>query len=223
MKYSIIIPTLNEARLIEATIKACQDTGADEVIISDGGSTDATLEIAHRLECVTVDGNRGRGLQLGAGTKLASGELLLFVHADTRLAPSCLEQVQECCDTISHQRCWGCFRQEIRKPGRRYRWLETGNAWRAAKRGYVYGDQAMWITRNLYEEVGGFSSAPLMEDVIISERLRKIAMPFVLPGPVSIPGRHWEKRGVTRTTIRNWILFQKYKMGTDPEKIARNY
>ena len=223
MKFSIIIPTLNEKHLIGSTIEACLKAGAGEIIVSDGGSTDGTLEIAQRLGCLIVEGNRGRGTQLRAGAEEAAGELLLFVHADSQLDASCLKQLQDYRESQSNRNCWGCFRQEIRQQGFLFRWLETGNAWRAAKRGYVYGDQAMWITQDLYESIGGFSNAPLMEDVIISERLRKIGSPVVLPGPVSIPGRHWEKRGVVRTTIRNWLLFQKYKMGVDPENIARKY
>ena len=223
MKFSIIIPTLNEEKLIGSSIEACLKAGGEEIIISDGGSTDRTVEIASRFNSILIDGSPGRGAQLRAAAEAASGDLFVFVHADTLIAPSCLEQIREFSDSIRHKNCWGCFRQKIRKPARRFRWLEEGNAWRAAKRGYVYGDQAMWITRDLYHQVGGFSKDPLMEDVIISERLRKISMPAVLPGPVYLTGRHWERRGVVRTTIRNWILFQKYKTGVNPKSIAQKY
>ncbi len=223
MKFSIVIPTLNECVLIESTISSCQAAGANEIIVCDGGSSDATVSIAEGLGCRVIDTEPGRGRQLNAGAAAAKGDILVFVHADTQLGPACLNQINACLPQLDPMAQWGCFRQQIRLAGRRYRWLESGNAWRASKRGYVYGDQALWIHRNLYEDVGGFAEVPLMEDVLISEILRKRKPPVLLPGPVSIPGRHWEKRGVVRTTIRNWILFLRYQLGTQPTDLAKHY
>ena len=223
MKFSIVIPTLNESVLIDSTIKASQAAGADEIIVCDGGSSDTTVSIAEGLGCRVIETELGRGRQLHAGAAAAKGDIFVFVHADSQLGPACLDQINACLPQLDPMAQWGCFRQQIRLAGRRYRWLESGNAWRASKRGYVYGDQALWIHRNLYEDVGGFAEVPLMEDVLISETLRKRKPPVLLPGPVSIPGRHWEKRGVIRTTIRNWSLFIRYRMGTPPAVLAKRY
>ncbi len=154
----------------------------------------------------------------GLRRRAARGEVLVFLHADARLSRECLNQVQ----TAIRQDAatWGCFRQSIDQSGRRFRWLERGNAWRARVRRIVYGDQGFWMTRQVYEDSGGFPQQSLMEDVVLSDRLRSIGPPRILPGPIHVSSRGWQRRGVVRQTLRNWILFGMFRCGVSSERIA---
>jgi rSAM/selenodomain-associated transferase 2 len=223
LQFSVVIPALNEGELIAGTIRSCQAAGASEIIVCDGGSRDDTVAIARRLGCVVLSEVPGRGRQLAAGARRAKGHTLVFVHADTRLSRGCLRQIEDHLASCQPADAWGGFRQRIDASGWRYRWLERGNAWRASWRQLVYGDQAMWITQNLYQRVGGFAEVPLMEDVMICDQLKLIVPPALLPGPIHLSPRHWQGRGVTRTTLRNWYLFHRFRRGVTPTQLARRY
>ena len=219
LRISVVIPVLNEEQLIGSAIDSAWLAGADEVIVCDGGSTDNTLSAAGRRDCHIVNSATGRGYQLAAGCHVATGDLLVFLHADCQFSDQCLQQIRQ----LPNEPVWGCFEQRIDREGRRFRWLEKGNRWRARVRKVVYGDQAMWVTRQAYDRAGGFADVPLMEDVLLSDALRKIAAPVVLPGPLTIPSRHWHRKGVVRTTARNWLLFGMFRCGVPADRIAKLY
>ena len=223
MKISIVIPTLDEHRLIAKTIESCRLAGAEEIIVCDGGSHDGTQTIANELRCKVVRAKTGRGRQLAAGAAQATGDVILFLHADTQLSVNCLKQIRQCVMESSRTCVWGCYCQKIQARNWRYRLVERGNRWRAAVRHVVYGDQAMWITRELYQKTSGFADVPLMEDVMMSDELKKISRPVILPGPITIPTRHWQRMGVCLTTLRNWYLFQRFRFGMSAEQVADRY
>ena len=149
---------------------------------------------------------------------MAENKFVLFLHADNELSGHALEQL---CD---HEKAvWGAFRQRIDSPRMIYRLIEWGNQWRVQWRGVPFGDQGIFVRRSLFEKLGGFAEIPLMEDVEISRRLREIEKPRLLEGPLTISARRWEKRGVLRQTVTNWLIQLSYFRGVPAEQLARRY
>ena len=216
---SVIIPTLNEKNSIADSVRSAVAAGAHEVIVSDGGSNDETIALARVAGAnEVIHGVPGRGIQQRIGAEKATGDWLLFLHADNQLGGDCLQQIRELTDEV-----WGAFEQEIQCEGFKYRLLEWGNAARVRFRRMPFGDQAIFVRRDVYDQVGGFHEMTLMEDVDLSGRLRRIRRPKLLPGPVSVDARRWENRGVIRQTIRNWSIQIAYACGATPETLARWY
>ena len=222
---SIVIPVLNEAALVESAVRQSNEI-ADEVIVVDGGSSDETTAIAGGLNCRLVDSPKGRGQQLFAGAAAAESTILLFLHVDTSLPSSARTQILEAWDRSSPQQretLYGCFRQKIESNRRLFRWIEAGNYWRAKHQKLPYGDQGIFVCRKLYDRVEGMPQIPLMEDFEFARRVSRFASPTILPGPISIDARRWEKTGPIRQTIRNWLIAARYRMGADPESLLSKY
>lgn len=215
---SVIVPTFNEAANVAAAIESAWAAGAAEVIVSDGGSSDRTCAIAKDCAASVVDGRKesaaGRGPQQNAGAAVATGDVLLFLHADCRLPPDAQTQIEQ-----QPQALGGGFAQRIDADGRRFRWLEAGNAWRG-RRGLLYGDQAIWVRREVFDRVGGFPDWPLFEDVELGRRIGRKRFGTVLPGPVVVSARRWRSRGVIRQTATNWFLLAAYRCGVSPGRLA---
>ncbi|MFK7767818.1 MAG: TIGR04283 family arsenosugar biosynthesis glycosyltransferase [Mariniblastus sp.] len=221
MKISIVIPSLNEGGQITVAIKSAWQSGAAQVIVADGGSSDGSRELAGAENCVVVDSPRGRGNQLNAGASAATGDVLLFLHADNSLVASGCDQIR---DALQNENIkFGAFKQSIQNNKRIYRWIELGNESRVKWQGLIYGDQAMFIRRRVFEEVGGFPDIELMEDFELARRLRRIGKPKLLDGPTFVDARRWEKTGPVRQTIRNWFLSAAYRCGASPEWLAKRY
>ena len=218
---SVIIPILNEARNLARAVESAWQAGADEVIVVDGGNTDHSCRIAHQLHCQLVTAPPGRGIQLNRGVASGSGELLVFLHADNRLPTQSLRELRSLAQ--SDRLLWGGFRQHIDAPGRLFRWIERGNLLRAKYRRLVYGDQGLFVSRPLFEQVGGFIEAPLMEDVAISKRLGRRVAPTILDGPITVDPRRWHHRGPLRQTAWNWAIFTLYQCGVPPSKLVKWY
>ncbi|MDA8746307.1 TIGR04283 family arsenosugar biosynthesis glycosyltransferase [Rubripirellula amarantea] len=216
---SVIIPTLNEASNLAAAVESAKQAGAGEVIVSDGGSSDATLEIA-RVAGVDklVRSFPGRGTQLASGLRVADRDVVLLLHADNRLGLDALNQICQCGDFL-----WGAFEQRIDSSRAIYRWVERGNNARVRYRSVAFGDQAIFANRSLLKKYGGIAEVPLMEDVELSTRLRKIDKPRLLPGPVTISDRRWRQNGVVRQTLHNWSLQVRFALGASPETLAKSY
>lgn len=221
---SIIIPVLNEASNIEKTISHARDV-ANEVIIVDGGSTDGTLEIVERVDCVLCHSPRGRGQQIFAGSEMATGDILLFLHADTWLPKDAQGQLIGYWNQSADSKAsfCGCFEQEIGNPRLIYRWIEKGNLWRAKYQQLPYGDQGVFVSRELYDSVGGMPKISLMEDFEFARLISKCANLKVLPGPIHVDDRRWERVGPIRQTIRNWSIAMRYRMGVSPDKLLKKY
>ena len=193
----------------------------DEVIVADGGSSDRTCELAKTLKCTVLSTDRGRAIQQNAGAKNATGDVLLFLHADNWLSDVACDQIRK---TLTEQAAiCGAFRQQIQSPRMVFRWLERGNAWRADWLGRPYGDQGIFVRRDAFFTVGGFPAVPLLEDLLLMKRLRKISRPRLLPGPIYVSPRRWRKHGVVRQTLRNWSILLAHSLGVSPNRLARFY
>ena len=218
------MPVLNEAAGIDAALQALAPVvarGAQAVVV-DGGSTDDTVARAQRHTGVTVLASvRGRARQMNAGACHAAGSgALLFLHADTLLPPDADRLIQQ---ALASGRVWGRF--DVRIKGRPWMLRVVAAAMNARSRltGIATGDQAMFMSRGAFERVGGFPDQPLMEDIELSKRLRRLGAPACLRAPVSTSGRRWEQRGVWRTIALMWRLRWAYWRGADPAELAERY
>ncbi len=221
MRISVVIPALNESACIERAVRSAWDAGFDEVVVVDGGSTDDTSRLAGDSGATVVYGPRGRAVQQNLGAQHASGDVLLFLHADNWLAPETGQQVRDCLGDETVQA--GAFRQKILSERVLFRVLERGNAARAILRGMAYGDQGIFMRRETFDSLGGFPPVKLMEDLLLMRAFRKVGRLSVLPGPVYVHPRRWDKRGILRQTLTNWSLVCAEKMGVSPDGLARFY
>jgi len=220
---SIIIPTLNEAAEIAATLGALQPLRARgcEVIVADGGSADDTVALARPFADRVVAAERGRARQQNAGAAAATGGVLLFLHADTRLPPDADERV---IDGLRRSgRGWGRFGVRLtgRHPGLRV--IERMIGVRSRLSGIATGDQAIFVRRDWFERAGRFPDIPLMEDVALSRSLKRLGPPLCLRDTVATSSRRWEERGVMRTMVLMWRLRWAYWRGADPRELAEKY
>ncbi len=221
IRISVIIPAINEALTIERAIRSSLEMGADEVLVVDGGSSDQTIELARCAGARVFVGRQGRAVQQNLGAQHATGDVLLFLHADNWLVPEAGSQVRECLQNA--QVLGGAFLQQIEAEGCPYRWLECGNAARVRLRGLPYGDQAIFMRRHAFEQLGGFPEVRLMEDMLLMRRFRRLSKPALLPGPVHVSARRWQHRGVALQTLCNWSLLAAEAAGVAPDRLARFY
>jgi len=221
LRVSFIIPALNEAERIARAIETAWIAGASEIVVADGGSDDGTPEIASSAGANVVSSSRGRGRQQNAGAKAATGEVLLFQHADNWCDVRTVDQI--CSALADPSVLGGAFRQRIEADGLLFRCLECGNALRARLFRLPYGDQGIFMRRDVFERVGGFPEVALMEDVLLMQRFRKLAHPVLLPGPHHVCARRWQRHGVICQTLRNWRILLAHTCGVSPEKLAQIY
>lgn len=221
MRISVVIPAVNEAQWIERAVNCSQEAGFDEIIVSDGGSDDETPKLAARCGASVVHGARGRALQQNLGAQHATGDVLLFLHADNFLSPEAGSQVRECLQNANV--LGGAFEQRIEATGPLYRLLEYGNSARVRWSGLAYGDQAIFMRRDTFEQLGRFPEVGLMEDLLLMRAFYKLSRPQLLPGPVYVHPRRWQKRGIVRQTLQNWSLVIAEKLGASPDRLAKFY
>ena len=222
MRLSIVIPTLNEAATIKETLLPLQSLrrSGHQLLLADGGSEDATLSLSQPLVDHIVSSAPGRARQMNAGARVANGDILLFLHADTRLPEEAVEQLQH---SWQQQRHWGRF--DVRLSGHAWllRVVERLMNWRSCLSGVATGDQAIFVERQLFEGCGGYAEIALMEDIELSKRLRRYARPVCLHTPVLTSSRRWEHYGIVRTILLMWRLRLAYFFGADPAYLARRY
>lgn len=222
-RLSVIIPTLDEGACIDALlidISPLRDAG-HEIIVVDGGSGDDTVARARPHIDRLIHAEPGRAVQLNAGAGAALGDVLWFVHADTRVPHEAISALQA---ALADGKRWGRFDVRLSGTDWRLRIIERLMNLRSCLTGIATGDQGIFVERMLFETVGRFPSIPLMEDIALSRQLRGHALPACIRKPrLQTSSRRWETRGVGRTVLLMWRLRLMYACGATPEDLARLY
>jgi rSAM/selenodomain-associated transferase 2 len=220
-RVSVIIPTLNEERQIAATLRAVGHTLCHEVIVVDGGSTDATVRRAKEAGVTVLNSKPGRARQMNAGAARAEGGSLLFLHADTLLPAGWTEVVPRtlCAPGVAA----GAFRFRIAGSFAGKSFIEWTTGFRSRWLQRPYGDQGLFLSRALFEEMGGFADLPIMEDYEFAARLRRRGRIVTVGAAALTSARRWETLGVVRTTLRNQWMLAGYHLGVSPQKLATRY
>lgn len=217
---SVVVPTLNEAAVLGRTL-AGLPPGFCEVVVADGGSTDATAEIARAHGARVTVAQAGRGPQMNAGAQAARGGVLVFLHADTALPADAAGRIAA---ALADPRVvGGAFSLGIDSTDPRLGAIARAANLRTRLTGVPYGDQALFVRRGAFAAAGGFPAVPIMEDVALARALKRLGRVVLLPTRVRTSARRWEREGIVRTTLRNAALIGLYLLGVPPVRLARWY
>ncbi len=220
MSISVIIPTLNEAGCIAATIGSLRGQSPGEILVVDGGSSDGTLDQAREANLV-LQAPPGRAGQMNAGAARARGGLLIFLHADCRLEAGALDAAGRCLAKPGVIAC--CFRMHVEADGPWFRCLEACASARVRLAGWIYGDQGLAIRRRDFATLGGFPSLRFLEDLFFSRRLKHLGRLIVLNRRIFVSPRRWQQAGLLRQSLRNWKLTALALAGVHPDRLAASY
>ncbi len=221
---SIIVPALNEAKSVGQTLDSVRGPAYEEtveLIVVDGGSEDKTQLIARAGGATVVKAARGRASQMNAGARIARGETLLFLHADTRLRRGFVEEVHRTLDLPGVAA--GAFSLRIDSRGSWLRWVERAANWRSRMLQLPYGDQGFFLKAALFRSLGGFPELPLMEDFEMARRARRHGRIAISPLEAVTSARRWERVGVVRATLLNQLFLLAYLLGMPPRRMAEWY
>ena len=221
MNISVIIPVLNEEKTIAPALDGLKQLAPYEIILVDGGSTDRTAEICRRYDVEVLVTDRGRARQMNLGARDASGDVLLFLHADTRLPASALSDISE---SLSDTRYVG-GRFDIELDGKHWMLKVIGRliSYRSRISKVGTGDQAIFVRREIFERIGGYPEVPFMEDIAFCRTLKSLGKIACLRSRVITSARRWEIDGVWRTILRMWMLKLLYLAGVSPSRLKRFY
>jgi rSAM/selenodomain-associated transferase 2 len=217
---TVVIPTLNEAARIGAAVDSAFAAGAAEVIVADGGSSDATARIARERGARVVAGEPMRSRQLNRGAAAAVSDALIFLHADTALPPGACAAVV---NTLTSGAVFGGFRLRFAEGSSRLRVVAALVNLRTRITRCPWGDQAQFVSRSAFLASGGFLEIPIMEDYELAIRMKRRGRAVVLPQKVTTSGRRFLERGVLRTAFTNWRIIVAWRLGADAERLARIY
>jgi len=225
LRFSVIIPVFNEEAAINHTLEhvgSLRETGASEIIVVDGDPAGKTIVMIQDRNVITTTAQKGRGNQMNAGAALARGEILVFLHADTRLPLYAFTLIDASLrDPVCEA---GAFNLAIASPRPVFRLIEKTASLRSRLTRIPYGDQTLFFRREYFESIGGFAGIPIMEDVEIMRRIKKRGNPIVfIDQPATTSARRWEKEGIFYCTFRNWLLISLYLSGVSPERLFRLY
>ena len=222
MKLTVIVPTLNEAAHLGASLASLPREA--EVIVADGGSTDETIAIATRFGARVVTGSNGRARQMNWGVDAAGGDTLLFLHADCTLGPNAFNQIQTALDDDDGDDVvGGSFRLSVRDASWGLKWIAATSNARARYLRTPYGDQALFVRRSAFEKLGGFPEIPFMEDVALVRKLKRLGKLVRVNETVTTGARHWQQLGSVRTTLLNWSMVTLYLLGVPAERLEPYY
>ena len=221
MQLSIIIPVLNEEHSIGAALANLNRMNAHEIIVIDGGSSDRTREIVRQGANTLASADQGRARQMNHGARIATGDVLLFLHADTRLPDSAKKDIAE---SLSDARYVG-GRFDVQLDSQKWLLAIVGHLinFRSRRSRVATGDQAIFVRRDIFEQLGGFPDIPLMEDVAFSRMLKRSGAVACLKSKVITSARRWENNGPLRTILLMWTLKSLYLAGVSPRTLARFY
>lgn len=220
-KISIIIPTFNEEKIIEKTLAHTSHLSpSPEIIVVDGGSTDNTRDISGNYATV-ISSPPGRALQMNTGSKFATGDILLFLHADTTISPDSLHQILTALKDTSV--IGGGFKLKLDTPGILFKSIEIGSNLRASLLKIFFGDQCLWMRKEIFQQIGGYPQIKLMEDWEISQKLKDQGKIVLLPGPALTSARRWIKNGVWKTIFLMHKIKLLYLFGVSPQKLHDMY
>lgn len=216
-----MVPTLNEAAHLMASFASLPRDA--EVIVSDGGSTDETTSIAARAGAHVVTGAQGRAQQMNRGAEAAHGDTLLFLHADCTLGPNALDQIETA--LTNEDVVGGAFRLSITEKDASWglRWITATSNARARYLKTPYGDQALFVRRSAFEELGGFPEIPFMEDVALVRKLKRVGDLVLVDETVTTGARHWSRLGPLVTTLLNWAMVSLFVLGVSAERLEPWY
>lgn len=219
-KISVIIPILNEAKILEKTLSQLQsELGAHELIVVDGGSTDGSVHIAEKYGKV-IGSEPGRAKQLNTGAASATGNILIFLHADIWIEPGALASVEI---ALSSGYVGGGFQQKIDGTHFLYRAIETAGNMRGKYLKVFYGDSGIFLKRADFEKIGGFPEVPILEEMEFSKKLRRLGKTTLITPHIHISARRWETKGILRTTLNNWLIMLLYFLKFSPAQLAKLY
>ena len=216
MKLSVVIPTWNVAAHLPSCLQALSE--ADEIVVADGGSTDDSFALAKAYGARVIISAQGRGNQLAAGAVAATGEALLFLHADTLLAPGWRKAADQ--HLCARQDRPACFTLALDDPAWQARLIERGVAWRTRQLGLPYGDQGLLLSRTLYDRATGYRPLPLMEDVDI---LRRLPPPIMLTTRATTSAERWRRDGWWTRSARNLLILALWRAGVSEARLASLY
>tara|TARA_Y100000780_G_scaffold127371_1_gene114605 strand:- start:1372 stop:2046 length:675 start_codon:yes stop_codon:yes gene_type:complete len=220
VKLSIVVPVRNEAANIVDSLAPLQPLrGQLELIVVDGGSSDDTLALATPLADRVLQSAPGRAQQMNTGAAQAQGDWLLFLHADTQLPAGFLDLLPD----RNAPRQWGRFDVRLAPSSPLLNVVAWMMNWRSRLTGVCTGDQAIFVRRALFEQWGGYAPMPLMEDVELSKRLRRLSPPLCLRPPLTTSSRRWQTHGTLRTIVLMWWLRWRYWRGASVEELAGKY
>jgi rSAM/selenodomain-associated transferase 2 len=222
LQISVIIPALNEGGQITGILKDLSPVRAagHEVIVVDGGSSDDAVQQASGYADQVIAGPKGRARQMNAGADKARGDVLWFLHADTRVPG---EAVQELVAAIDAGNKWGRFNVRLSGSNIMFRLIESMMNLRSCLTGIATGDQGIFVQRSLFDSLGAYPDIALMEDVALSASLKKNARPVCLRTKLVTSSRKWEQHGIVKTILLMWRLRLAYALGADPDKLAKRY
>jgi rSAM/selenodomain-associated transferase 2 len=220
MAVSVVIPTLNEEDGIASAIESAFAAGAAEVIVADGGSVDRTARFATSAGARVLLSEPMRSRQLNQGALSAVNDVLIFLHADTHLPSGAADAVE---NALAHGADFGGFRLAFAEPARKLRLAAALINLRTSFTRCPWGDQAQFIRRDTFLQVGSFREIPLMEDYDLAIRMKRIGHSVLLPLTVTTSGRRFLRKGILRTAAANWRTVIRFRNGADIDELARSY
>ena len=224
-RFSIIIPVLNEQNQINSVLthlKKLNSRGQAEIIVVDGDADGQTINAINDDSIIKLTSQKGRALQMNAGAEIARGQILIFLHADTRLPELALEKINDCLRDQKY--VGGAFSLYIDSDRAWLKYISASTSVRSQKTRIPYGDQAIFIRKSYFDEIGKFEEIPLMEDVNLMSRIKKAGRKIcILPDKVITSPRQWEANGLFFTSFRNRIFVLLYNLSVSPAKLAKYY
>ncbi|GMR18089.1 MAG: TIGR04283 family arsenosugar biosynthesis glycosyltransferase [Gammaproteobacteria bacterium] len=232
LSVAVIIPVLNEETGILKTLEdLIASHSFEQLIIVDGGSVDNTCQLVrefidkqgghfHGGNILFTESARGRAVQMNAGSSLSDSGILVFLHADTVLPQNAIASIT---DTIKRGALWGRFAVTLGQPGIGYRMVAAAMNLRSRISGITTGDQALFVRRDLFRLIGGYPVIPLMEDIVLSKRLKEIEAPVFIKDKVITSARRWQQKGILLTILSMWLLRFLFWTGVSPARLARHY